>query len=178
MNETILPPPALPVDPTARWFRLVARERRAFRDFCAAASDDLRLEAYSAWIDAHRQMMAERATDETTLNQKLRSFFRLADMQFGEGLPDLSEICADLWRLADLEQRHDNAEDWLGAFECFGGRWTIEPEGIVFFIRIAGSTDADMMMARRLEEQLRAQPELERAVMSMILEGATTEGKN
>lgn len=171
MNETILPPPAKAVDPTAEWLRLVARERRTFRDFCRSAGDDERVAAYQLWICAHREMMAAPAPNEAALGHKTRSFLTMADMQFGEGMTDLSALCADLWRLADLEIRPSTAEDWLDAFECFGGCWTIDREGVAFFIRIPGRTDHDVMSARRLEERLHADPALHKQVTTLILDG-------
>ncbi|MFC4594281.1 hypothetical protein [Sphingobium tyrosinilyticum] len=123
-------------------------------------------------------MMAAPAPNETALGHKMRSFLTMADMQFGEGLADLSALCADLWRMADLEQQHSDAQDWLDAFECFGGRWAVGVHGIEFFSRLEGSTDADLMMARRLETQLHAQPNLAKEVGLMILENAAEGGNN
>jgi len=171
MNAETIPPPPPTVDSAAAWLRAVARERRTFREFCKSSGDNTRAEAYKVWIDAHRSMMDCPVPDETALGHKIRALVVIANMQFGEGTEGLSAICADLWRMADLEQRPATAADWLDAFECFGGRWTIEPEGIAFFIRIAGSTDGDVMMARRLEEQLHADPTLHEQVVALILGG-------
>ena len=178
MHSETIPPPPPTVDPAAAWLRAVARERRTFREFVKSSGDEERVGAYRLWIDAHRGMMDCPAPNETALGQKIRALLAIADMQLGEGAEGLSAICADLWRMADLEQRPSNAVDWLDAFECYGGRWSIDAGGISYFVRLEGCTDADVMMARRLKAQLDAKPGLEAEVRKIILEGDAGEEAN
>jgi hypothetical protein len=168
MTETALSPPANPVDPDATWLRMVTKERRAFREFCAAASDDARADAHAAWLAAHRNMMDCPAPTQTALGQKVRSFVTLANMQSGTAAQDLSAIVGDLWRMADMDVRPTNAEAWIEAFRFVDGRWTIDGTGVEFLTPAWGLA-ADLLMANRLEAQVRADPDLEAAVLSLIL---------
>jgi hypothetical protein len=115
-------------------------------------------------------MMDMPAPNETALGHKIAAFLRMADTQFGHGSNDLLAINADLWRMADLELRPADAEQWIDMFGCCHGRWTIGPEGVSFYIELAGCTDIDAMMARRLEAQLHAAPALHEQVIAAILE--------
>ncbi|KXU29944.1 hypothetical protein A0J57_18150 [Sphingobium sp. 22B] len=117
-------------------------------------------------------MMGQPAPNEVALFHKISALLRLAHLQLGQGAHDLSAVCSDIFRLADLELRPATASDWLDAFEACGGRWTVGPEGIAFVVQLAGCIDADAMMACRLERQLHSNPDLEAAVTALILEGS------
>lgn len=171
MNAATISPPTQPVDPAAQWLRLVARERRTFRDFCRSTGEDQWVAAYQVWNDAHQQMMEQPAPNDAALFHKIQTLFLLSDMQTGQGPSGLSAVCADLWRMADLDRRVATAADWIELFECIGGRWSVGHDGVAFFVQLPGSTDSDLMLARRLEEQLHTDAALHQQVTALILDG-------